>query len=184
MAAERVTLDDLTVEFELWGQTQGIPMVDAAEMIAAECDGEGNPLTPAQLEWLVDFSSRWDEVSDAEDADRAIEQRAADESMGSFGLEPVGLPATIPFLPAFLNTFEHVLDTGYNALRSDPEGLDADDLRVQLANAIDETLTALAFTGPEEGDSTFMAALHDAIDDAYPEIAQAITDTTDQGDEE
>lgn len=166
----------------------GLPQASADDLLTFD------HLTLEQAAWLRGFGERWDVVMAAQEAARisdtesslyrhiAVEQEAMAAALAGKPVQAPLLPTNIPFKPAFLSTFEHVLDTGYNALRTDPEGLSGSELREQLDNAIGETLACLVISEPKGGSLEWLAQLHDWINEAYGEISAALDATTDADD--
>lgn len=73
--------DELSADYGAWMEGQGLQLRCAHEAQTAGVDLDGKELSPAQLYWLAVFSALWDAATDREDAERAIDQRAHDETL-------------------------------------------------------------------------------------------------------
>jgi hypothetical protein len=86
-------------------------------------------------------------------------------------------PETLPFRNTFLRVFRYVMDNDYAELH-DPAEMDRDALREQLDHAISTTLDALGIDAPAGDSLEWLGTLHDYVNDAHPDIAEALDATT------
>lgn len=70
------------------------------------------------------------------------------------------LPEMIPFKAAFIGVFQYVSEAGYS--NCDPGHFrEKADFDLEVANCIDETLTALGLAEPEDGAGPWLAELYE-----------------------
>lgn len=110
---------------------------------------------------------------------RVLLQNAMARGYDTIGEAIEAAPYILPTLDTarvFRSVFTVVMGNGYADLH-EPAELSPSELREQLALCIAETFDALGMPEPPAEE---MAPWHNLIDAAFPEIAQALDDTTDE----
>lgn len=95
------------------------------------------------------------------------------------------LRQAIPLSDAFLSVFDLIVATDYGDLAKvmngdcDPGDYDPEAIRCDLANAIENTRTALNLTLADDAETSGL--LSDLVTERWPDLGTFLTDTTDQG---